>query len=143
DPVNTNVLRDMILDLKRQGSTVIFSTHDMSVAERMCDAIFMIYRGKKVLDGTLEQIQTTYGTDGVHVRLASSNGSTLSDLPGVLKVTDFGQWQELRVARDADRQQILQSLMQRGSVQHFEIAKPSLHDIFVRIASPEIGEVKA
>src|SRR3954466_15305791 len=60
DPVNAVVLRDMILELKRNGTTVIFSTHDMSTAERMCDFIFMIYRGKKVLDGTLSTIQRKY-----------------------------------------------------------------------------------
>src|SRR6266851_4383655 len=100
DPVNADVLRDAILDLKRAGATVIFSTHDMDVAEKMCDFIFMIYKGQKVLDGTLESIQDTYASDTLHVRLDGSNGE-LGDLPGVLKVTDFGRWQELRLARDA------------------------------------------
>src|SRR5204863_712470 len=57
DPVNAEVLREAVLDLKRGGTTVIFSTHDMAVAEQMCDFIFMMYRGKKVLDGTPESIQ--------------------------------------------------------------------------------------
>jgi ABC-2 type transport system ATP-binding protein len=56
DPVNAEVLRDAMLGLKRDGSTVIFSTHDMNVAEKMCDYIFMIFKGRKVLDGTLEGI---------------------------------------------------------------------------------------
>lgn len=140
DPVNAVVLRDLILDLKRQGTTVIFSTHDMAVAERMCDAIFMIYKGRKVLDGTLEQIQATYGSDVIHVRLASNGSEPFADLPGVVKVTDFGKWQELRVTRDADAQQILQRLLQRGAVTHFEVARPSLQDIFVRIASPDVKD---
>src|SRR2546430_7074814 len=63
DPVNMEVLRDAVLDLRRTGTTVIFSTHDMGVAERMCDFIFMIYRGRKVLDGTLEAIQDAHGSD--------------------------------------------------------------------------------
>ena len=54
DPVNMETLKDVVLDLKRRGTTVLFSTHDMDVAERMCDTIFMIYRGRKVLDGTLQ-----------------------------------------------------------------------------------------
>src|SRR5437879_4885702 len=98
DPVNVEVLRDAVLDLKRAGATVIFSTHDMDVAEKMCDFIFMIYKGQKVLDGTLESIQATYGSDTLQVRLDGSNGR-LGDVPGVLKVTDFGRWQELRLAR--------------------------------------------
>jgi ABC-2 type transport system ATP-binding protein len=139
DPVNAEVLRDAVLDLKRAGATVIFSTHDMDVAEKMCDFIFMIYKGQKVLDGTLESIQDTYGSDTLHVRLDGSNGQ-LGDLPGVLKVTDFGRWQELRLASDADTQQVLAALMARGKVSHFELARPSLHDIFVRIAGPDNEE---
>ena len=69
DPVNAVVLREAVLDLSRNGTTVIFSTHDMAVAEKMCDLIFMIYQGKKVLDGTLEAIQDAYGEDTVRVRL--------------------------------------------------------------------------
>src|SRR6266404_4318662 len=57
DPVNAVVLREAVLDLKREGTTVIFSTHDMAAAEQMCDFIFMIYRGRKVLDGTLASIK--------------------------------------------------------------------------------------
>src|SRR5215510_1240368 len=63
DPVNADILRESVLDLRRKGTTVIFSTHDMSVAEKMCDYIFMIHKGEKVLDGTLEAIQNTHGTD--------------------------------------------------------------------------------
>src|SRR5215471_9156407 len=67
DPVNAEVLREAILELKGQGTTIIFSTHDMAVAEMMCDFICMIYQGRKVLDGTLESIQDTYGSDTVRV----------------------------------------------------------------------------
>src|SRR5947209_3310027 len=69
DPVNAVVLREAVLGLKRDGTTVIFSTHDMAVAEKMCDFIFMIYKGKKVLDGTLESIQAKYGSDTIRVRM--------------------------------------------------------------------------
>lgn len=140
DPVNAVALRDAVLELKRNGTTVIFSTHDMPVAEKMCDFIFMIYQGRKVLDGTLESIQETYGADVVRVRL-DTNGrgvAALHDLPGVVGVTDFGRTQELRLAPQCDRQQLLSALMQRGSLMHFEQAHPSLQDIFVRIAAPEL-----
>src|SRR5438094_728587 len=82
DPVNAEVLRDAVLALKREGTTVIFSTHDMAVAEKMCDFIFMIYKGRKVLDGTLEKIQDTYGSDTLRVRLEGS-ADGLATLPGV------------------------------------------------------------
>ena len=136
DPVNLEVLRNAILDLNRQGATVIFSTHDMAVAEKMCDFIFMIYKGKKVLDGTLESIQQSYGTDTVRVRL-DGNSSALGNLPGVASVVDFGHCQELRINPGSDTNQLLAALMARGPVQQFELANPTLHDIFVRIANPE------
>jgi ABC-2 type transport system ATP-binding protein len=139
DPVNMEVLREAVLDLRREGATVIFSTHDMAVAEKMCDFVFMIYEGKKVLDGTLEAIQNTYGSDTVRVQV-DGNGDTLRNLPGVVKVTDFGRLQELRLERDADPQPVLAALVARGGLRHFECARPSLHDIFVRIARPGPGE---
>jgi ABC-2 type transport system ATP-binding protein len=137
DPVNAEVLRAAILDLKRQGATVIFSTHDMAVAEKMCDFIFMIYKGRKVLDGTLEAIQDAYGEDTLRVRL-EGGAAALSGLPGVDKVTDFGRYSELRLEKGADAQQVLAALMARGKVRLFEQSRPSLQDIFVRIAAPEV-----
>ncbi len=138
DPVNTDVLRDAILELRRRGATIVFSTHDMSVAERLCDFIFMIYKGRKVLDGTLESIQDAYGSDTLRIQLDSA--AMLDELPGVVKVTDLGRYQELRLSSQADTQAILTNLMQRGRLRHFEISKPTLHDIFVRIARPDAEE---
>lgn len=133
DPVNLDVLRNAILELNRQGVTVIFSTHDMAVAEKLCDYIFMIYKGRKVLDGTLASIQQTFGQDTVRVRLAN-HGVSLADLPGVLHVGDFGRWQELRISPQTEPNRLLECLLARGSVEHFELAHPTLHEIFIRIA---------
>jgi len=135
DPVNMEVLRDVILDHKRRGATIIFSTHDMDVAEKMCDFVFMIFKGRKVLDGTLAALKEQYGRDTIRVRL-EGNGVSFLDLPGVERVNDYGQLQELRMAHGADAQVVLRELAARGRVQHFEIASPTLHDIFVRIAGP-------
>src|SRR5262249_60944536 len=92
-------------------------------------------RGKKVHDGTLEAIQRNDGSDMLGVR-REGNGAALEGLPGVAKVTDFGRLQELRLEPRTDPQQVLSALMARGRVSHFEQAHPTLHDIFVRIASP-------
>ncbi|MBL8143365.1 MAG: ATP-binding cassette domain-containing protein [Acidobacteria bacterium] len=133
DPVNAEVLKDAILDLRRDGTTIVFSTHDMSAAERLCDRIFMIYRGNKVLDGTLDEIQSDYGFDTIRVRTAAGMAA-LDRLDGITSVTDNGNMQEVRVA--GDPQAFLAALAARTAVHQFEVVRPSLHDIFVRIARP-------
>ncbi|HUU85912.1 MAG TPA: ATP-binding cassette domain-containing protein [Phycisphaerae bacterium] len=139
DPVNAEVVKDAILEVKRGGTTVILSTHDMNVAERMCDFIFMIFKGRKVLDGTLESIQDAYASDTIRVRV-EGNGDVFGDLPGVERVNDFGHFQELRTTEQADPQAILHALAARARIRLFELARPSLNDIFVRIAGPEAQE---
>ena len=140
DPVNTDVIREAVLDLQASGTTVIFSTHDMSMAEKMCDFILMIFKGRKVLDGTLESIQNEYGSDTIRVRTENGTG-VLSGIEGVEKVNNFGQYQELRVGHNRDPHEILAAVMSRTRVTSFDITKPSLHDIFVRIAGPEAEQV--
>jgi ABC-2 type transport system ATP-binding protein len=141
DPVNADLMKDVILELQKEGATIIFSTHDMSVAEKMCDYIFMIYRGKKVLDGTLTHIQDQYGSDTIRIR-TDHGVSALEHMKGIEKVNDFGKLQEVRVSSGIDPQTILSGLLQKTRITQFEITKPSLHDIFVRIASPERKEVE-
>lgn len=136
DPVNTEVMRDAIIELQKQGTTIVFSTHDMATAERMCDRIFMIYNGNKVLDGSLEEIQDQYGADTLRLR-TTGNQTDLESIVGVRKVTNYGQEQEVRLDPDTDPQSILEQLVGTTSIQRFEIIKPSLHDIFVRIAGPK------
>jgi len=138
DPVNLEVIRDAVLELKQRGTTIIFSTHDMSMAEKMCDFIFMIYKGKKVLDGTLDSIQSAYGEDTIRLRL-NGGGEHLQGLEGIKAVRDMGQYQEVRYS--GDPQELLQRLAAKGRVSLFEITRPSLHDIFIRIAGPDAKEV--
>ena len=133
DPVNADALKDAVLEVRRRGATVVFSTHDMATAERMCDRIFMIFKGRKVLDGTLDEIQAEYGFDTVRIRTAAG-AAALAGLPEVESVNDHGQLQEVRVT--ADPQAFLRHLLSRTDVYHFEVTRPSLHDIFVRIARP-------
>jgi ABC-2 type transport system ATP-binding protein len=134
DPVNSQVLKDAVLEMRRRGTTVVFSTHDMSTAEKMCDRIFMIFRGHKVLDGSLESIQDQYGADTVRVR-TSTGLAALAGMSEVESVNDFGQMQEVRLK--GDPQAFLARLAERAAVYHFEVTRPSLQDIFVRIATPD------
>jgi ABC-2 type transport system ATP-binding protein len=134
DPINAEAIRDAVFDLRRAGTTIVFSTHDMATAEKMCDRLFMIFKGRKVLDGSLEDIQARYGHDTVRVRL-SGGPSVLSSLPGIESINDHGNYQDVRVS--GDPQAFLRRLVERTEVRQFEITKPSLSDIFVRIARPD------
>src|SRR5687768_10522210 len=140
DPVNAQALKDAVLELRRQGVTVVFSTHDMSTAERLCDRIFMIYKGNKVLDGSLDEVQSRYGHDTVRVRIAGG-APALSRISAIDSMNDHGNYQDLRVK--GDPQLVLNELVRLGPVYHFEVTKPSLHDIFVRIANPAAEELEA
>ena len=139
DPVSADSIRGAILEMRSRGCTVILSTHDMGVAESLCDSIFMIFRGKKVLDGTLNAIQKSYGSDTIRVEV-EGGCSMLNGLPGIEQTKDLGQVQELRMAEDCDPQRVLETLVTRTRIVSFSVVKPSLHDIFVRIAGPQPEE---
>jgi ABC-2 type transport system ATP-binding protein len=140
DPVSADSIRGAILEMRRRGCTIILSTHDMGVAESLCDSIFMIFRGKKVLDGTLASIQSSYGSDTIRVEV-EGGASALGALPGIERIKDLGQVQELRMAAGCDPQQVLCTLASRARISSFSVVKPSLHDIFVRIAGPQPEEM--
>jgi ABC-2 type transport system ATP-binding protein len=142
DPVSAEAIREAILEMRRSGTTVVLSTHDMSTAEAMCDSILMIFRGRKVLDGTLAEIQDAYGNDTIQIR-SGAGPEMLARFPGVEHVRDLGRIQEVRMARGADPQEMLRALISCARVDGFTISKPSLHDIFVRIAGPATGETEA
>lgn len=139
DPVNTDELRDVVLALRRDGTTIVLSTHDMSTAERLCDRIFMIFRGRKVLDGSLADIHAQYGQDTIRVR-TTGGAAVLAGLPGVEAVVDAGNVQDVRY--QGDPQALLHALGRVTAIQHFELKTPSLHDIFVRIARPTAEELR-
>jgi ABC-2 type transport system ATP-binding protein len=147
DPVSADSIRGAILEMRKRGCTVILSTHDMGVAESLCDSIFMIFRGKKVLDGTLASIQSSYGSDTIRVEveggasmLDNQLDNQLGELHGIERIKDMGQVQELRMAEGCDPQQVLRTLAARARIASFAVVKPSLYDIFVRIAGPQPEE---
>jgi len=133
DPVNLELLREAIQEVRARGTTIIFSTHEMDVAERMCERVFMIHQGRKVLDGTIAQIQQQYTADEVRVRTAP--GAVLPEsLPEVEQQETRGGFSHLKLRRSARADQLLQRLAQSTQLEHFELLRPSLHDIFLRIA---------
>ncbi len=136
DPVNMEALRNAVLDLRSQGTTILFSTHDMDMAERLCDTIFMIFNGRKVLDGTLDEIQAAYPADRVRVRLQDPN-ATLPNHPNIQELERNGRYFDFQMVDCAAAHQMLQWLVEQTEVEYFDVRRPSLHDIFVRIAGPE------
>lgn len=139
DPVSADSIRKAILEMRHSGCTIVLSTHDMGVAESFCDSILMIFRGKKVLDGTMASIQASYGSDTIRVELDGGVSAT-DGLPGIEQVKDMGQVQELRLAKWCDPQEVLRALAVRTRIVSFSVVKPSLHNIFVRIAGPQAEE---
>jgi ABC-2 type transport system ATP-binding protein len=135
DPVNLDVVQDAVTSLRRGGATVVLSTHDMSVAERLCDAVFMIHNGRKVLDGTLAEIQQRYPVRCVRLRLAHG-AEPPGRLPGISSTACDGRYHLLTLAENAAPQGVLQHIASASEVEHFELVRPTLHDIFVEIARP-------
>ncbi len=136
DPVNMESIRDAVLDLRNQGTTIVFSTHDMDMAEKMCDTIFMIFKGKKVLDGTLDSIQVAYPANRIRLRFESGTPtSDLGTLHGVRSSSANGKYYELLLESPDASQSVFRQLAACEQITHFEVVRPSLHDIFVSIAS--------
>lgn len=137
DPVNLELLQQAVRDLRTAGTTVIFSTHDMAIAERMCDTILMIFQGRKVLDGTLAEIQSKYPIGKVRLRLVG-NADVPPDSAGVAAAWRVDGYQQLTLAAGWQPPALLRELAARHEVEHFEVVRPTLHDIFVDIARPDV-----
>ena len=136
DPVNLELMRDLVLELRDRGTTVIFSTHDMEVAQQLCDRVFMIYQGRKVLDGSIDEIRQGYGSCRLRIRMAPG-GDLPEQLPGISERHNAGEHIELTLQDESARRSVLNTLAAVGDVEHFETIRPTLHDIFVQIARPD------
>ena len=130
DPVNQNVFKDLLLELNRSGVSIVFSTHQMDTAEKVCHAIVLIHRGAVVLEGTLSDVKNRFGRNAVALEI-EGDGSFLHDLPGVLHVDDYGRTVELRLAEGADPQSLLRAVVERVRVNRFEVVAPTLNAIFL------------
>ena len=141
DPINQQVLRDIIVHLSRSGATIIFSTHQMDVAEKICDHVCIIARGQKVLDGGLAEVKRVHG--GTHVAVAFEDTAAsaeamraVGDL--VAAADDAGVFAELKLKEGVDPQIVLERLMATGvRIRRFERIEPSLNRIFLDKAGPE------
>jgi ABC-2 type transport system ATP-binding protein len=130
DPVGAGTMREALLDLHRQGKTLVLSSHQMEAVEKICDAIALINRGQKLLDGPIAEVKRRHGHNNVIVAY-EGDGAFLAELPGVRGVADHGRYAEIQLADGADPQALLREAVARVRVSRFEIVEPSLHDIFV------------
>lgn len=128
DPLNTKLIKDILVDQKREGKTIILSTHQMDQVERMCDRILLINRGKRVLYGSLAEIKGNY-KESVVVEYEGK----LKRVEGVKKVNDYGKYAELSLEEDTDPQEILKKLVEVVGVRKFELKAPSLNEIFIEV----------
>ncbi|HEX8843697.1 MAG TPA: ATP-binding cassette domain-containing protein [Pyrinomonadaceae bacterium] len=132
DPVAQELLREVVLELKAEGKTIIFSTHQMELAERMCDDICMINRSRKVLDGSLRRIKESFGRNSVALRFEGGGDGVLEDRSIVARVEQHSDEVEALLAEGADAQTLLKRLVETGAkVSKFELVEPSLNDIFI------------
>jgi ABC-2 type transport system ATP-binding protein len=140
DPLNTDLLKTIILEMKEQGKTIIFSTHVMHEAEKLCDSILLINKGKAILDDKLAHILSRpplllsqKAAGGAVCAELEGDTSFIEKLPMVAAVKYDGNRLEINLVGNADPQQLLRSIVDRVRVQSFEIKVPSLHEVFVNL----------
>jgi ABC-2 type transport system ATP-binding protein len=130
DPASSVVLKDALLDLRKQGRTILFSTHRMDTVERLCDSICLINQGRAVLLGVLRDIKAGYGRSSVQIEYEGEL-PLLADPSLVAGSNDFGNYVELRLAPGADPQRLLELAMRTARIRRFEMVEPSLEEIFI------------
>lgn len=131
DPVNVEVLKEIILELKTAGKTIIFSTHQMEVAEKICDDICLINRSREVLEGSMREVKRGFSRNAVALRLAGGE-AVLEDGALISKVQRHSDGIEVLLAEGATPQTLLKELIAAGAtIERFEMIEPSLHDIFI------------
>jgi ABC-2 type transport system ATP-binding protein len=131
DPINANLLKEIVQDLKRRHRTIIFSTHLMEQAEEMCDEICLINRGRKVLEGNVREVKRRFGSRAI--ALEGENFDGLLDTSPLIKKLDRLPWHfEVALHEGTDAQELLRSLMNGGAkITRFEMVEPSLNEIFI------------
>jgi ABC-2 type transport system ATP-binding protein len=131
DPVNVELLKEIILELKAAGKTIIFSTHQMEVAEKICDDICLINRSRKILEGSIREVKRSFGRNAVALRLVGGE-TVLEDRSLISKVQRDSDGVEILLAEGATAQSLLKELIAAdATVEKFEMIEPSLHDIFI------------
>jgi len=147
DPVNAQALKDAVLELRQAGTTILFSTHIMEQAERLCDRLCIIARGRKLVDGSLADIKRTSTSQHVIIGFQGEAGGAsalFADRRLVKKLDDYGQYAELELAAGSDAQDLLRQLVASGArLSRFELVEPSLHKVFIDLVGPDAARADA
>jgi ABC-2 type transport system ATP-binding protein len=130
DPVNTKLLKDIMLEMKAGQGTVIFSTHRMEQVEMICDNICLINKAQRVLEGNLNQIKKQYGKNTVILDY-EGDAAFIRDLPEVSHVDDYGKHMEIRIEEGTHPRDLLSKLVQKININRFEVKEPTLNAIFI------------
>ena len=141
DPVNQIVMKDIFAELKQQGKAIIFSTHQMETAEKLCDELCLINRGKIVLEGTVKQAKQRFGTNSLHLEY-DGDGKFLSSLPFVKKATVYENYAELSLNGEVSSNEILSAILPKVELRKFEFVEPSLNSIFLDVVGLSVEEVE-
>lgn len=129
DPANAVMLKDVLLELKKAGKTILFSTHRMDQAERLSDAICLIDHGRAILEGDLKKIKASYGKN--HVQMEYEGDPHLEGCDLIESINNYGNYVEVRLKPGADAQQLLHTVADRCRISRFELLEPSLEEIFI------------
>jgi ABC-2 type transport system ATP-binding protein len=140
DPVNMVLVRNLLQELKAEGRTILLSTHMMGEAERLADEIILVHRGQVVLEGTLEEVKSSSGKNTLRIDF-DGDGSFLTTLPHVKKATMHNRSAELELVEGSDPQEVLKSSIGRIQIRKFELASPSLEEIFIERVGAQSAEV--
>jgi ABC-2 type transport system ATP-binding protein len=136
DPVNTQMVKDLLRDLHKKGTTVIMSTHQMHQVEELCDRILLINHGKVMLYGRLQEIRRRFSGHALLVR----SPEPLPELPGILSIEPVNGSMRLNLAPETAPQDVLRTLVNQNlPIEQFEVAMPTLDEIFIRVVSQETG----
>ncbi len=132
DPVNQELLKEIILELKRKNKAIIFSTHQMEQVEKLCDNVCLINKGKPVLLGSLADIKRRFGRNTIHIEF-DGDGEALKSLRYVKKIDVYPNYAEMMIEDGVDYGEILGQIVERVNLRKFEVREPSLYSIFIDV----------
>jgi ABC-2 type transport system ATP-binding protein len=142
DPVNQVLLKDILLELRQQNTAIIFSTHQMEQAEKLCDTICLINKGRVVVEGSIADVKKRYGKNSVHLEY-EGDGSFLNALPYVRRADVYQNYAEVELTDIRHTKDLLASLDNKLALRKFEIVEPSLHSIFIDVVGLPFTTLRA